>query len=120
MFNYTSVCKTEVVTEFLENLIPEGAKKFAKKTEEVPEASEKRPRKPPRPKMRPTKARVGLQRATTTTAREPQGGNMVPKGLQQQRLGSHREAIWCPGGYNNNGQGLHFEPKGPHRRNKLR
>ena len=61
MFNNTSVCKTKVITEFLENLIPEGAKKFEKKTEEVPEASKKRPRKPPRPKMRPTKSRVGLQ-----------------------------------------------------------
>ena len=61
MFNYTSVCKTKVITEFLENLIPEGAKKFEKKTEEVPEASKKSPRKLPRPKMRPTKSRVGLQ-----------------------------------------------------------
>ena len=61
MFNHTSVCKTKVITDFLENLIPEGAKKFEKKTEEVPEASEKRPRKLPRPKMRPTKSRVGLQ-----------------------------------------------------------
>ena len=60
---------------------------------------------------------MGLQAAqgaTTTTDREPQGDNMVPKGLQQQRLGSHREAIWCPGGYNNNGQGLHSEPQGSH------
>ena len=88
MFNYTSVCKTKLITEFLENLIPEGATKFEKKTEEVPEASKKSPRELPRPKMRPTKARVGLQRATTTTAREPQGGNMVPKGLQQQRSGA--------------------------------
>ena len=47
--------------ELLENMIPEGAKKFEKKTEEVLEASKKRPRKLPTPKMRPTKSRVGLQ-----------------------------------------------------------
>ena len=51
MFNYTSVCKTRVTTAFIENLIPEGTKKFEKKTEAVPEASKKRPRKLPRPKM---------------------------------------------------------------------
>ena len=28
------------------------------------------------------------QGATTTTAREPQGANMVPRGLQQQRPGA--------------------------------
>ena len=61
MFNHTSVSKTKVITEFLGNLISEGAKKFEKKTEDVPEASKKRPRKPPRPKMRPTKSRAGLQ-----------------------------------------------------------
>ena len=61
MFNNTSASKTKVIPEILENLIPEGAKKFEKKTEEVPEASKKSPRKIPRPKMRPTKSRVGLQ-----------------------------------------------------------
>ena len=47
--------------ELLENMLPGGAKKFEKKTEEVPEASKKSPREFPRPKMRPTKSRVGLQ-----------------------------------------------------------
>ena len=60
-FNYTSVCKTKVITKLLENLIPEGANKFEKKTEEVPEASKTSPRELPRPKMRPTKSRVGFQ-----------------------------------------------------------
>ena len=62
LFNDTSVCKTKVITDFLENLIPEGAKKFEKKTEEVPEASKKSPRELPRPKMRPAKSRDGLQK----------------------------------------------------------
>ena len=61
MLNHTSVCKTKVITEFLGNLISEGAKKFEKKTEEVPNASKKGPGELPRPKMRPTKSRVGLQ-----------------------------------------------------------
>ena len=43
MFSYASVCKTKVITEFLENLIPEGARQFEKKTEEVPEASKRAP-----------------------------------------------------------------------------
>ena len=62
MFNYTSVCKTKVITEFLGNLISEGAKKFEKKTEGVPEASKKSPGQLPRPKMRPAKSRDGLQK----------------------------------------------------------
>ena len=62
MINYISVCKTKVITEFLENLIPEGAKKFEKKTEECPDASKKSPRKLPRPKMRPAESRDGLQK----------------------------------------------------------
>ena len=60
MFNYTFVCKTSQ-DPFFRNLIPESAKKFEKKNEEVPEASKKSPRELPRPKMRPTKSRVGLQ-----------------------------------------------------------
>ena len=35
--------KPKVIADFLENLIPEGAKKFEKTTEEIPEASKKRP-----------------------------------------------------------------------------
>ena len=62
MFNYRSACKTKVITDFLENLIPEGAKKFEKKTEGVPDASKKGPRELPRPKMRPAKSRDGLQK----------------------------------------------------------
>ena len=61
MFNHTSVSKTKVTTEFLGNLISEGAKKFEKKAEEVPEESKKSPRELPRPKVRPTRSRVGLQ-----------------------------------------------------------
>ena len=72
MFNYTSACKTKVITDFLENLIPEGAKKFEKKTEEVPEASKKRPRKPPRPKMRPERSRRGLQEGAQGTRGAPE------------------------------------------------
>ena len=41
------------------------------------------------------------------------GGSSIrlPGELQQQRLGSHREAIWCPGD-NNNCKGLHSEAHG--------
>ena len=40
----------------------QGDKKFKKKTEEVPDASKKGPRELPRPKMRPTQSRDGLQK----------------------------------------------------------
>ena len=43
-------------------MIPEGAKKFEKKTEGVPDASKKGPGELPRPKMRPAKSRDGLQK----------------------------------------------------------
>ena len=45
---------------------PTGGKKFEKKTEEVPDASEKGPGELPRPKMRPTKSGDGLQRSPGT------------------------------------------------------
>ena len=61
MFSYTTAGKTKDITDFLENLIREGANKFEKKTEQFPEASKKSPRKLPRPKMRPTISRVDLQ-----------------------------------------------------------
>ena len=47
-------------------MIPEGAKKFEKKTEGVPDASKKGPGELPRPKMRPTKSGDGLQRSPGT------------------------------------------------------
>ena len=50
------------MSKLLENMIPEGAKKFEKKTEEVPNASKKGPGELPRPKMRPAKSRDGLQK----------------------------------------------------------
>ena len=62
MFNHTSVSKTKVITDFLGNLIQEGANKFEKKTEEVPNASKKGPGELPKPKMRPAKSRDGLQK----------------------------------------------------------
>ena len=40
---YSSACKTKVMSKLLENMIPEGAKKFEKKTEGVPDASKKGP-----------------------------------------------------------------------------
>ena len=43
-------------------MIPEGAKKFEKKTEGVPDASKKGPGELSRPKMRPVKSRDGLQK----------------------------------------------------------
>ena len=54
MSNFTSACKTKVMSKLLENMIPEGANKFEKKTEEIPNASKKGPGELPRPKMRPT------------------------------------------------------------------
>ena len=50
------------MSKLLENMIPEGAKKFEKKTEGVPDASKKGPGELPRPKMRPAKSRDGLQK----------------------------------------------------------
>ena len=43
-------------------MMPEGAKKFEKKTEGVLDASKKSPGELPRPKMRPAKSRDGLQK----------------------------------------------------------
>ena len=43
-------------------MIPEGANKFEKKTEEVPNASKKGPGELPRPKIRLAKSRDGLQK----------------------------------------------------------
>ena len=52
--------------ELLENKIPEGTKKFEKKTEECTDASKKSPRKLARPKMRPAESRDGLQKGPWT------------------------------------------------------
>ena len=59
-----------------ENMIPEGAKKFEKKTEEVPDASKKGPGELPRPKMRPAKSRDGLQKG----AWDPRGAPEANQG----------------------------------------
>ena len=64
--------------ELLENMIPEGAKKFEKKTEEVPDASKKDPGELPRPKMRPAKSRDGLQN---------QKGPWDPRGAPEAKQG---------------------------------
>ena len=48
--------------KLLEQMIPESAEMLEKKIEEVPDASKKGPGELPRPKMRPTKSRDGLQK----------------------------------------------------------
>ena len=50
------------MSKLLENMIPEGAKKFEKKAEEVPNASKKGPGELPWPKIRLAKSRDGLQK----------------------------------------------------------
>ena len=59
--------------KLLENMIPEGAKKFEKKTEEVPDASQKGPGELPRPTMRATKSRDGLQKGPRGAPEANQG-----------------------------------------------
>jgi len=54
--------KQKLCSPFVEYFDPRGDKKFKKKTEEVPDASKKGPRELPRPKMRPTQSRDGLQK----------------------------------------------------------
>ena len=55
-------------------MIPEGAKKFEKKTEGVPDASKKGTRELLRPKMRPAKSRDGLQKGPW----DPRGAPEAP------------------------------------------
>ena len=67
------------MSKLLENMIPEGAKKFEKKTEGVPDASKKGPRELPRPKMRPAKSRDGLQKGPW----DPRG---APEATQDRKV----------------------------------
>ena len=63
-------------------MIPEGAKKFEKKTEGVPDASKKGPGELPRPKMRPTKSRDGLQKGPW----DPRG---APEATQDRKVSNY-------------------------------
>ena len=56
------------MSKLLENMIPEGAKKFEKKTEEVPNASKKGPGELPWPKIRLAKEMVSKRGPGTPEA----------------------------------------------------
>ena len=67
-------------------MIPEGAKKFEKKTEGVPDASKKGPGELPRPKMRPAKSRDGLQKGPW----DPRG---APEATQDRKVSNFLNKI---------------------------
>ena len=98
----------------LENMIPGGANKFEKKTKEVPSASKKGPGELPRPKMRPTKSRDGLQRSPGTPE-APQKPKKQFLAVRKPSLGALRGPPWRSTGgaqivlFDMNG--LHWPPK---------
>ena len=74
------------MSKLLENMIPEGAKKFEKKTEGVPDASKKGPWELPRPNMRPAKSRDGLQKGPW----DPRG---APEATQDRKVSNFLSKI---------------------------